>query len=99
MTTMYELENEMNYGNFTQTAPQVADAIKVEQAFKILVAEVQRLTAVETSIISIQSELTNMTEKYSEILEVVRKIGKDYPEVVLAKPHLFVDEEFSVAVK
>jgi hypothetical protein len=40
-----------------------------------------------------------MTEKYSEILEVVRKIGKDYPEVVLAKPHLFVDEEFSVAVK
>lgn len=98
MTSIWELENEMNYGNFSATAPQVADAFKVEQAFKILTTEVQRLVSVETQIMTVQADLTNMTMMYQEILEVMRKMGKDYPEVVLAKPHLFVEEEYKVQV-
>ncbi|RLC44742.1 MAG: hypothetical protein DRH57_08935 [Candidatus Cloacimonadota bacterium] len=89
----------MTYGNFSSTAPQVADAFKVEQAFKILVTEVQRLTTVEATMMTVQAELTTMSAMYEEILEVMRKMGKDYPEVVLAKPHLFVDNEFAVTVK
>lgn len=99
MTSIWELDNEMTYGNFSNTAPQVADALKVEQAFKILLTEVQRLTTVEATMMTIQSELTTMSAMYEEILEVMRKMGKDYPEVVLAKPHLFVDNEFAVTVK
>ena len=95
MTSLWELENDLTYGTFNSTATQVADALKVEEAFKILLTEVKRLSTIELSLPTIQTELTTMTHKYEEILEVVRKIGKDYPEVVLAKPHLFAEKETS----
>jgi len=98
MNTIWDLENEMAYGNFSAAAPQVADALKVEQAFKILISEVQRLSVAESTISVLQSELALMTSKYEEILEVVRKMGKDYPEVVLAKPHLFAEKETTTTI-
>ncbi len=100
MTSMWELENDLNYGTFTVPATQQElDTFKVEQAFKLLTQEVQRLSIVESDMMTVRTDLANMIVMYDEILSVVRKMGRDYPEVVLAKPHLFVEDEFAVTVK
>ena len=97
MIDMYELENELTYGTFA-SQQTVIDDFKIEQALKMIVNElsVVRSDALNatTQTQMIQSELEILKVEHKEALDIIRKMGKDYPEVVLAKPHMFVEDEF-----
>lgn len=97
MTTLWELENELNCGIFSQTT-QMVEGYKIEQAFRLLTNEINLSNAsritLETEISGLKTELVQVKEMYKETLDIIRKVGKDYPEIVLAKPHMFAEEEF-----
>lgn len=89
MNTLQELEMEMNYGNFVTSSPVVADAIKVEQGFKVVINELNTLISLRISTQTQQLEIDKLKEDYSEMLSILNKIIVDYPEIVIEKPRLF----------
>ena len=90
MTTLQELEMDLNYGNFASASPVVvADAIKVEQGFKVVINELNTLISLRITVETQQLEIDKLKEDYSEMLSILNKIIVDYPEIVIEKPKLF----------
>ena len=96
MNNLWELENDLNAGSFTYSAQNI-DSFKLEAAIKILTSEIKLLQTdkltLESEVISLRTDLVNISANYKEMLSIIRKIGKDYPEVVIANTHLLVEEE------
>jgi len=92
MNSLWELENELNMNTLT-TNVQTVDAYKIEEALRVITSELNRLVVVETELITVKTQLSDIEFKYSEILGIMKKMGKDYPEIVLAKPELFTTKE------
>ena len=92
MNSLWELENELSMNGLTSQV-QTVDAYKIESALRVITNEFNRLMIVETTLITVQSQLSDLEFKYAEILEIMRRMGRDYPEIVLAKPELFTQKE------
>lgn len=89
------LRTELDNGLFEQNIPSI-DTYKVVDSLKFLVEKVAEL---ETEIKVTEANLSfaeNISYKLQkEVLdfkELFRMIAKDYPEIVLSKPHLFKEK-------
>ena len=98
MYNIHDLDCAINFQSFMVEHPMqpTLDPQKVYDAIKILKDTVINL---QNENMTFRSDLTAFTidhtdlkSKYEELLGILRKIGKDYPEIVLAKTHLFVPE-------
>jgi hypothetical protein len=94
---IYSLENELTNGGFEMVGTPQLDNYKVLEAIKFLTTKVKEL---ECNSLSLQTDLTNhgtevwrLTSELNEHKEVIRKMGKDYPELVLSYPKFYSNEE------
>ena len=99
MNTYYELENAVNYGGITESQLTI-DPFKIEQSIKLIVEEINLLrtekTTLECNLMATQAELSILSENYKEALTIIRKMGRDYPELVISTPHIFSEEKEKV---
>lgn len=93
----YTLQNELNAGGFEcYNLPVQLDNNKVLGALQLLTTKILELETLngikDGEILDMKSKLENLEATQEEYKLLFRKMGKDYPEVVLAKPHLFAEE-------
>jgi len=92
---IYGLENSLNNGEFEFVGSPQLDTYKLLEALKFLTAKVRDMEsqqlAMQTDLINSQSETHKLQEELETHKTIIRKIGKDYPEIVIAKPHFFGD--------
>lgn len=96
---IYSLETALINGEFEYSQPQL-DSYKLIEAIKFLTTKVRDMEsqqlAMQTDFINSQTELFKLQEQLDEHKELIRKMGKDYPELVFSNPKFYIKEETNV---
>lgn len=96
----YSLEYELQNGSFEFQGPQL-DTYKLIEALKFLTKKISELEgqqlSQQTEAINQQSIMYSENEllrnELKDCKDIIRKMGRDYPELIIAKPHFFAEEE------
>ena len=92
---IYSLENSLMNNEFEHSIQQF-DTYKLIEALKFLTQKVKDLEAQtlvqQTEQLNQQSEYFKLQENYAECKHILRKMSKDYPELVIANPKFFSSE-------
>lgn len=93
---VYSLENSLNIGEFENSMPQL-DNYKLIEALKFLTIKVKELEFqylnTQTELTTIQAENGELKAQVKEHKSIIKKVAKDYPEIVFAKPHFFAEDK------
>lgn len=93
---LYDLEREVLYNNLIQSTPSI-DHQAIADSIKVLLAELKNVQSLVTTyqydIMTLKGVLASFELDNQTYKGIIRKMGKDYPEIVLTYPHFFVDEK------
>lgn len=86
------LQNELNCGQF-ETCQKQLDSYKVIEALNFLISEVDNLkseSSLKVDIVYLEQEISELKKELANYRYLFKAISKDYPEIVISKPELFV---------
>lgn len=86
MTEFETLQMNIMQSDWHQSNEMRLDPYKIENTLRVFVDEIRNL---KTTVNNQANELSQQRELTKELFQIVKKIGEDYPEIVLAHPELF----------
>lgn len=94
INNIYDLEREVTYNNFIQNTMSI-DPTKVLEGFKVLLTELKQMqnfsSAYHADMMLLKGTILSLETDNKIYKDIIRKMGKDYPEIVLSYPHFFED--------
>jgi len=91
----YNLVTELNNNTLTMQSSTV-DAYKVTHALQCIISKLHQVECSSisnyTEVITLKNKIYDLEKSLSDHKFVLQKILKDYPEIIVEKPFIFVNE-------